>query len=261
MITEINENAELALNQVPSLEQELKRQIKGNPLYFNRFGDFPYDDWKPARQRVEFANKYAKGNSLLDIGCGYYPVTSEIRMKRKVGLDVSVKAALKSEKEFHEFYFLDIANTGKEVLKENLGTFDTVVAAELLEHLENPADVIEKIEHLLNPNGRALVTLPNGGSIAGIVDKMRNNGKYNRFKLYHRTHISLLKIKEWERLFKRAGLDVYLFDFRPSDIVEGFPSETMPGWKAFCSLFPDFLAHQFYFVIEKPNNGRLGGGK
>ena len=259
MITAI-ENAGLALNRMPSLEQKLQRQVKGNPVYFNRFGDFPYDDWKPARQRVEFVNKYAKGSSRLDIGCGYYHVTSEISMKRKVGLDVSVRAALKSEEEFNEFYFLDIANTGKEVLKENLGTFDTIVAAEFLEHLENPADVIEKIEYLLNPEGRALVTLPNGGSIAGMMDKLRNNGKYSRFKLYHRTHASLLKIGEWERLFKRAGLDIYLFDFRPSDIVEGFPRETMPGWKAFCSLFPDFLAHQFYFILTKPDAGS-GGGK
>ena len=254
-------NAGFALNRIPSLEQELKRQVKENPLYFNRFGDFPYDNWKPARQRVEFINKYAKGSSLLDIGCGYHPVTSEIRIKRKVGLDVSARAALKSEKEFNEFYFLDIANTGKEVLKENLGTFDTIVAAEFLEHLENPADVIEKIEYLLNPKGRALVTLPNGGSIAGMVDKLRNNGEYGRFKLYHKTHANLLKIGEWERLFKMAGLDVYLFDFRPSDVVEGFPKETMPGWKAFCSLFPDLLAHQFYFMLEKSNDKKPGGGK
>ncbi len=238
--------------------KEVERQKKINATYFATFEDFPYDDWKPARQRVEFMNKHALGKSLLDIGCGFYPVTAEVQMPRKVGLDVSIRAAKKSWKEFTEFHFLDITQTDKKFLKEHLGTFDTIVASEFLEHIEKPLETIKKMACLLNPKGKIILTIPSGTSIAGIIDKLRNKGEYNRFKLFHRTHVSLLKIEEWEELFNKAGLKITFFDFRPSDFVDHFPKEKWSWWKKICKLAPNYLGHQFFFVLEKNTNKQAG---
>jgi len=249
------------MEQTLALQQIGLIQAKAEPAYFVRFENFPYDDWKPARQRYDFVNAHVKGNSLLDIGCGYYPITEEVNVERKVGIDVSRRAAEKAKKDFHQFYFIDITQTDKDLLRSQLGTFDTVVASEVLEHLENPGATIDKVAYLLNPRGRFIVTVPNGNSLAGNIDKLRNNGEYNRFKLYHRTHISLLKTQKWEALFKNAGLEVIAFDFRPSDLVEGFPRETTPGWKTFCRLAPNYFAHQYFYVLEKPENKFLEEAK
>ncbi len=234
-----------------TLLKEVERQKKIDATYFVTFEDFPYDDWKPARQRIEFMNLYAKGKSLLDIGCGFYPVTAEVKMPRKVGLDVSIKAAKKSWTEFTEFYFLDATKSSKEFLKEQLGTFDVIVASEFLEHIKNPGETIEKMAYLLNKNGRIILTMPNGRSIAGTVDKLRNHGKYNRFNLFHRTHVSLLKTQEWEKLFHKAGLTVEVFYFRPSDFIDHFPKEKWNFWKKICKIAPNYLAHQFFYVLRK----------
>ncbi|MBI4919473.1 class I SAM-dependent methyltransferase [archaeon] len=231
--------------------KEADRQKKIDATFFVKFKDFPYNDWKPARQRIEFINKYAKGKSLLDIGCGFYPVTTEVKIPRKVGLDVSMKAARKSWTEFTEFYFLDLTQSSKEFLKKQLGTFDVIVASEFLEHIENPLDAIKKMAFLLNKNGRILLTMPNGSSIAGTIDKLRNHGTYNRFKLFHRTHVSFLKTQEWEELFYKAGLKIEVFDFRPSDFVDNFPKEKWNWWKKICALAPNYFAHQFFYVLKK----------
>ena len=177
-------------------------------------------------------------------------------MFRKVGLDVSVKAARKSKKDFNEFYLIDITNVGTEFLKENLGAFDTIVASEILEHLTDPADVVRKIESLLNPNGKVLITVPNGYSLAMEMDRYLNNGELKKYKDYHKTHVSLLSTKEWEGIFDEAGLEVEVFDFRPTFLFGEFPNETTSGWKEICARAPDILAHQFFYVLKKKEAGR-----
>ncbi len=244
-------NQQTKLESPKTLELMGLKKISKNSLYYNIFMNFPYDDWIPARQRYEFVNKYAKGKSLLDIGCGYYPISAEVKMPMKVGIDVSIKAARKSVKEFNQFYLLDISSIDKEILKKYLGNFDTIVASEILEHLEEPYSVIEKISYLLKKNGRILITVPNGNSIANKVDKLRNKGKSERFKIYHKSHVSLLSASEWIRLFDKADLEVEIFDIRPSDIVEGFPNEKTFMWKNICSINPELMAHQFFFVLKK----------
>lgn len=219
--------------------------------YFIDFKYYPYDDWKPSRQRINFINKFAKGNSLLDLGCGFYPVTAEFVAERKVGVDISVKAAEKSWKEFNEFHFLDPTQINKEILKNLLGTFDTIVASELLEHLENPEGIIKKMTYLLNDDGRILITVPNGSSIAGLIDKLFHNGRFHRFKLFHRTHINLLRTDQWEKIFENGGLEIEHFDFRPSDLIENFPKETSKIWKRICKIAPNLFGHQFFYVLCK----------
>ena len=240
------------------MRQELKQiteeELKNITIYskqFIDFKDYPYDDWKPAKQRINFVNEFAMGESLLDIGCGFYPVTAEVKAKRKIGVDISIKAAKKSWKEFNEFHFFDPTKIDKELLKQLLGTFDTIVASELLEHLEDPKDLVEKMEYLLNDNGRILITVPNGRSIAGFIDRALHNGKFHRFKLFHRTHVSLLKTKQWRNIFEDAGLVIEFFDFRPSDLIENFPKETTKIWKTFCKIAPNFFGHQFFYVLRK----------
>ena len=220
--------------------------------FLSIYQQFPYDDWKPSQQRVDFIKKHVMGETLIDIACGGHPVTQELSMGYKAGVDISVKAGQMARNKFNHFYLLDFEAASIDDVKE-LGTYDTVITSEFLEHTINPCEVVKKMIPLMKPRGRLLVTVPNGVSIAGYVDKLRNNGEYNRFKMYHRTHISLLSKKQWDQTFEDAGLKVELFDFRTSDIVEGFPKEGFLGWKSLCSLNPNNFAHQFYYVLGKRN--------
>ena len=221
---------------------------------YARYQQFPYEDWKPAPQRIEFIRSHAIGKTLVDIACGGHPVTEKVKILYKVGVDISPKAKEMARGKFHIFYPLDFEATPIEELQRILGKYDTVVASEFLEHTFNPQQTLEKLAALLNTGhnyARLLLTIPNGQSLAGKVDKLRNNGEWKRFDTFHKNHISLLPLEEWEKRFAEAGLKIKVFDFRPSDIIEGFPKETTPGWKLLCSLAPRYLAHQYFFVLEK----------
>jgi len=250
----IDDSSSVGYNPSVLVKNTKDEQPSSSLSAYQRYVQFPYEDWKPVRQRVEFVRRYATGRSLIDIACGGNPVTEEVKIPYKVGVDISPKAKELAKGKFHNFYQMDFEATPIEELEEKLGTYDTVVASEFLEHTFNPQETIEKLSALMNtenPYAKLLITIPNGESLAGKIDRLRNKGEWKRFKTFHRNHVSLLHLREWEKLFKQAGLEIKTFDFRPSDIVEGFPKETAPGWKSLCSALPEYLAHQYFWVLEK----------
>jgi 2-polyprenyl-6-hydroxyphenyl methylase/3-demethylubiquinone-9 3-methyltransferase len=45
---------------------------------------------------------------------------------------------------------------------ESIGKFDLILACEVIEHVAHPRELLEHLKHLLNPDGRILLTTPNG---------------------------------------------------------------------------------------------------
>ena len=213
------------------------------------FANYPYGEWKPPLQRKAFVAQYARGESLLDIGCGAYPVSEEINVRYKAGMDISVAVTERAMQCFNAFYLVDISQIADAVLT-SLGTFDTIIASELLEHLSDPQAAVKKMKALLSPHGKLLVTVPNGYSLAASVDKALHKGHFERFRVFHWSHVSLLPKTGWEKIFKDEQLAIEHFDFRPTDLIEGFPREHASGWKLFCSFAPHYLAHQFFYVLR-----------
>ena len=72
------------------------------------------------------------------------------------------------------------------------GTFDLVVATEVLEHLEHPSAALQTVRRSLRPGGRFVGSTPPPGPAA------RKDP----------THLVVLEPCYWRRLFERAGFDV-----------------------------------------------------
>ena len=242
--------SELSLDSHIHITPDLEIQIAPHIDSFEYFSNFPYEAWKPAAPRVAFIKHYATGERLLDIACGGHPVTANIHIPYKAGMDISPKAALMPKDQFQDFYLCDFTQTSAKYL-QRLGTFDTIVCSEFLEHTKNPAAVIQKILPLMHSRSKLLITVPSGESIAMRIDKYTHNGNWHRFDLFHKTHLSLLPLPQWQHLFATVGLDQIIFDFRPSDLIENFPKENFPGWKNICSYNPRYLAHQYFFGLQK----------
>ena len=96
--------------------------------------------------------------SLLDIGCGTGWSTA---VWQKNGFNVtSLEPSLSRSKIARELHHLNVSNEHLENFKTQ-ELFDVVILRHLLEHIENPTAMLEKIKTFLKPNGLLVIIIPN----------------------------------------------------------------------------------------------------
>ncbi|MEM3658613.1 MAG: methyltransferase domain-containing protein [Candidatus Hadarchaeum sp.] len=92
-------------------------------------------------------------------------------------------------------------------------SFDVIVAAEIIEHLENPREVAREWFRLLCPGGILIMTTPNNESwraIAALIFK----GHFSLFLAEsYPAHITALVRKDIERILLEAGFESPQFQF------------------------------------------------
>jgi 2-polyprenyl-3-methyl-5-hydroxy-6-metoxy-1,4-benzoquinol methylase len=227
-----------------------------NQAVFEYFTRYDYESWKPPQIRRDWVTAWVGPGDFLDIGCGGYPVSMDVPdgLTRGVGADIAVRAVQRFRNYFKEFFFLDIEQATSDEVPELHSRFNTVIMSETLEHFRDPTKVLKTVSTFIAPGGRLLITYPNAFSIAQLMDRLLHGGVWHRFSDFHDGHVYLVPKRELERLFASAGFRIRYFDFRPSDVIAGFPKERTAGWKGFAKLFPSFLGHQFFYVLERIEN-------
>jgi SAM-dependent methyltransferase/glycosyltransferase involved in cell wall biosynthesis len=123
---------------------------------------------KETQQRINYIGKKVYGEEILDIGCsqGILPILLGREGKRVIGIDVSKKAIDEAKhylsKEEQSTQNLVTFMQGEFINSHFDRRFDTVILAEVLEHLLNPERFIQKAKELLVTNGKLIVTIPFG---------------------------------------------------------------------------------------------------
>ncbi len=104
--------------------------------------------------------KKQNNQRTLDIGCGLGYLTYAMRNSghQATGLDISEPAVKWAKENLGDYYdnesFQIHANNHE---KE----YDFISALEIIEHLENPLDLLSSIKKALKPDGEALISTPN----------------------------------------------------------------------------------------------------
>jgi 2-polyprenyl-3-methyl-5-hydroxy-6-metoxy-1,4-benzoquinol methylase len=86
--------------------------------------------------------------------------------------------------------------------------FDAIIAADVLEHLYNPWDVLHQLKKLLRQNGEIIVSLPHASHAALIAALLNDNIDYNEDGLLDKTHIRFFGLLNIMELHHNAGLDI-----------------------------------------------------
>jgi SAM-dependent methyltransferase len=102
------------------------------------------------------------GQHVLDVGCGSGALSAVLLQKgcRVISQDISPGMAEMCEQYLRRRGLRgsvrqgDIDDIGEEC------TFDTVVALDVLEHLEDDRSALDKMRHLLNKNGHLILSVP-----------------------------------------------------------------------------------------------------
>ena len=112
--------------------------------------------------RYAFAARLAAGKRVLDAGCGAgYGAAELARLaKRVVGADIAAEAVGFARENYRRAN-LDFEQASCAALPHPDGSFDLVVAFEVIEHLDNWRGLLIEVRRLLAPGGQFIVSTPN----------------------------------------------------------------------------------------------------
>jgi 2-polyprenyl-3-methyl-5-hydroxy-6-metoxy-1,4-benzoquinol methylase len=109
------------------------------------------------------------------------------------------------------------------------GSFDLIVAAEVIEHLENPRAMCRELFRLLRPGGRVVVSTPNNESWRALV-ALIVRGHFVAFgDTSYPAHITPLVRQDLDHVLAEAGFVERSFSFSDVGGVPGMPTRT---WQA-----------------------------
>jgi methionine biosynthesis protein MetW len=110
-----------------------------------------------------------------------------------------------------------VLNADVEALEDldDLGRFDCLVAADVLEHLVDPWTALRAYASLLDPGCRAIVSLPNVGHWTTFAHLARGTWPRRSQGIHDATHLRWFTLRDAEALLAQADLHVETVQKRP----------------------------------------------
>jgi len=139
----------------------IKRMEKYNGLN-------PYDD-----ERFGEMVKYFKGGKFLDLGIGDSPaglhLIERFSSSEFHGLDFSSELIKYLQKNYPGINYI-LGNVLNTPYRDNY--FDYIIAGELIEHIENPKELLNEVFRILKPNGVFSLSTPDRENVTriGVID-------------------------------------------------------------------------------------------
>ena len=172
---------------------------------------------------------------ILDIGCGAGRLGAALKQRQSmevIGIERHKKAAERACEVLDAVHEIDLGDLSAEYPP---GPFDVIVCADVLEHLQQPRPVLERLRSLLAHDGLLVASLPNVQHHSVVRSLLAGNFTYEPAGLLDEDHKIFLTRREIEKLFFRAGFEIESVQF--------------------CAD----AAHQDWHAAGRPKMLRLGG--
>lgn len=104
-------------------------------------------------------------HTILDVGCNDGTISKMIALNNNkvIGVDISRKAVLLAKEKGIEAYQCDMETQSLEQFEDNF--FDVVYSSEVIEHIMDTDQFLQKIRRVLAPGGALIITTPNLASL------------------------------------------------------------------------------------------------
>ena len=160
------------------------------------------------------------GARVLEFGCatGYM---SEVLRSRKgctvTGIEISPEAAEIAQEHCDRVIVGDAEELDYDELlgKER---FDTILFADVLEHLKQPGDVLERIRPFLSRRGTVIASIPNIAHGSVRLALLAGEFRYRELGLLDSTHLRFFTREGIHDLFEGAGFVITNWLFTRNDI-------------------------------------------
>lgn len=162
------------------------------------------------------------GGDLLDFGAGTGNLTKQLKSLNQFNSITAVDlfpCPMNLDSEI-EWAIADLNETTNFLE----ASFDVIVSAEVIEHLENPRAVVREWYRLLRPGGKIVFSTPNNESWRALLSLLMR-GHFVAFgDTSYPAHITALLRKDIERILKEIGFSSPVFKFTDSGGIPKLPT-------------------------------------
>jgi len=184
--------------------------------YFNANG--AVEDFKNVGEKISIMAAVkrlygdAHGKTMLDIGCG----TGEfLKAGADAGFEVTGIDVDRTTTEFVSGKYGFRTLTGLlEARTFPSASFDVVVFSHVIEHLQEPTELLAIIRSILKPQGLLLMCTPNNDSLGEDIHNVYGRFRYGRSKSYYLTpftspyHIIGFNLSSSRRILEQSGFAI-----------------------------------------------------
>ncbi len=149
-----------------------------------------------------------KATTILDIGCGNGILGASLKQRQSVtvwGIECVAEAAVRASACLDRVITARVED-GLSQLPE--GFFDTIVCADVLEHLENPWEVLSQLRAKLSGSGELVVSLPNVRHWSVIKGLLEGKWIYTPAGILDWTHLRFFTRESILEMFRSTGYQV-----------------------------------------------------
>jgi methionine biosynthesis protein MetW len=155
-----------------------------------------------------------RARRVLDVGCSTGWLAQELKARgpvEVVGIERDPEYAAQARERCDSV----IEGDAEAIDPRELGRFDCLVAADVLEHLVDPWSALERYVAQLDPGCRAIVSLPNVGHWTTYVSLARGRWPRKAEGIHDATHLRWFTLRDAIDLLEDAGLRVEHVEHRP----------------------------------------------
>ncbi|HEY3142074.1 MAG TPA: bifunctional glycosyltransferase/class I SAM-dependent methyltransferase [Acidimicrobiales bacterium] len=168
---------------------------------------------------VRWLTEQATPLRVLDLGCADGSIAAELRRvgHHVVGIDLSAADGVKDRVD--EFIQADLDDG---LPPEVEGPFDAVIAADVLEHVRRPEQLLRELHGVLSPGGSLWASIPNFAHWYPRLRVAAGRFDYDRRGILDQTHLRFFTRASFERLVAEHGWRIARRDYTglPLEVVE-----------------------------------------
>ncbi len=181
-----------------------------------------------------------KNSRILDIGCanGYVGGYFKSKGNYVVGFDISKKAITHARRTLDNAFVVDLENDPLPRLKP----FDVLILSEIVEHLFQPEQTVQRLIKYLKPKGLLLITTPNIMYWGNRIQFLKGKFTYEKQGHFDESHVHFFT-DETIRILLTEKLKLRIKE--ESHIGAGQLGSFL------ASKFPGLFAYQLVFVAQK----------
>ena len=194
--------------------------------------------------------------NILDVGCNQGALGESIKSlfpeSQVVGIDYNSEAIKIAKNKIDEAYIVDLENENAlpNFLKDK--EFDTVICADVLEHIRFPWKVVEQLYEHLSENGQIIISLPNFGFWESYFHLLNQKLPMRDRGIYDDTHLRFFMRKNLSSLApQNATFKILARNYRLKEKGKTPLDKIFIPILNKLPLFRDLITFQFIISIQK----------